>query len=220
MPNIDRDDEHATRYEMTDTKPTLGEQIDKYGLESMKPHILASLEELKRIREAEMPDEPTWISELRSDKFPASTDASLLQYIDALQAVIQRKEAELSDAVHLNDDQAQRVYNAERELASIRDALAGQDYASLPSDFPTVRMAHTIRADHDKFMQQVQDTCRRAESAERERDALIALVEKCNVALDKHKDGCKGWIGDAHVAAKEAIRNAAIDNAMDEGSGK
>jgi hypothetical protein len=42
--------------DMTDTKPTLGEQIDKYGLESMKPHILASLEELKRIHEAEMPD--------------------------------------------------------------------------------------------------------------------------------------------------------------------
>jgi hypothetical protein len=29
MPNIDRDDEHATRYEMTDTKPTLDEQITK-----------------------------------------------------------------------------------------------------------------------------------------------------------------------------------------------
>ena len=53
----------------------------------------------------------------------------------------------------------------ERELAEIRDALAGTDYASLPSYFPTVRMAHTIRADHDKFLQQVRDTCVRAEKA-------------------------------------------------------
>ena len=62
----------------------------------------------------------------------------------------------------------------ERELAEIRDALAGTDYASLPSDFPTVRMAHTIRADHDKFLQQVRDTCVRAEKAE----ALLALLVK------------------------------------------
>ena len=60
----------------------------------------------------------------------------------------------------------ERADKAERELAEIRDALAGTDYASLPSDFPTVRMAHTIRADHDKFLQQVRDTCGRAEKAE------------------------------------------------------
>lgn len=52
------------------------------------------------------------------------------------------------------------------ELELIRAALTGDDYASLPSDLPTVRMAHTIRADHDKFRNQVRDTCHRAEQAE------------------------------------------------------
>jgi len=54
------------------------------------------------------------------------------------------------------------------ELELIRAALTGDDYASLPSDLPTVRMAHTIRADHDKFRNQVRDTCHRAEQAEKE----------------------------------------------------
>lgn len=54
------------------------------------------------------------------------------------------------------------------ELELIRAALTGDDYASLPSDLPTVRMAHTIRADHDKFRNQVRDTCHRAEQTEKE----------------------------------------------------
>lgn len=54
------------------------------------------------------------------------------------------------------------------ELELIRAALTGDDYASLPSDLPTVRMAHTVRADHDKFRNQVRDTCHRAEQAEKE----------------------------------------------------
>ena len=64
---------------------------------------------------------------------------------------------------------AQRVT---AELAAIREALAGADYASLPNDFPTVRMAHTIRHERDKFMDQVRHTCTRAEKAEAEREAL------------------------------------------------
>ena len=36
---------------------------------------------------------------------------------------------------------------------------------------------------------------------------LVEIINKCKVALDKHEDGCKGWVGDAHVAAKEAINN-------------
>lgn len=67
---------------------------------------------------------------------------------------------------------------ARRELAEIRDALAGADYASLPSDFPTARMAHTIRADHDKFRQQVKDTCARAEKAEAELAAARSTIQE------------------------------------------
>lgn len=61
---------------------------------------------------------------------------------------------------------ARRGVEVNAEIAQIRDALTGDDYASLPSDLPTVRMAHSIRADHDKFRNQVRDTCRRAEKAE------------------------------------------------------
>ena len=62
---------------------------------------------------------------------------------DALRNLLQTAQT-LADAYRDQRDEARR------ELAEIRDALAGTDYASLPSDFPTVRMAHTIRADHDK----------------------------------------------------------------------
>jgi hypothetical protein len=119
MPKIDRDDEHATRYEMTDTKPTIDEQIAY-----LKKHIdddctrtdiaiLASLERLKQIESAEMPEQPFVISIIGPNK-------DVQNYIDALQAVIQHMSKELSDAVHLNDEQAQRVYTAERELAECR----------------------------------------------------------------------------------------------------
>jgi len=67
---------------------------------------------------------------------------------------------------------ARRGVEADAEIAQIRDALTGDDYASLPSDLPTVRMAHTIRADHDKFRNQVRDTCQRAERLETELAAL------------------------------------------------
>jgi hypothetical protein len=49
---------------------------------------------------------------------------------------------------------------------------------------------------------------------EREKAALMAVIEKCKIALDKHEDGCKCWI-DAHVAAKEAIRKAGINAAIE-----
>lgn len=62
------------------------------------------------------------------------------------------------------------------QLAAVRDALTGNDYASLPSDYSVVRMAHTIRADHDKFRDQVINTCKRAESADqRAAEAVQAL---------------------------------------------
>lgn len=101
---------------------------------------------------------------------------------------------------------------AQEELASIRDALAGQDYASLPSDFPTVRMAHTIRADHDKFMQQVRDTCKRAEKAE-------ALAEQFRKVIDQAARVMRGeGVNDQGEAWDKCLQilDAAIDSARTE----
>lgn len=74
---------------------------------------------------------------------------------------------------------------ARQELVQIREALAGQDYASLPSDLPTVRMAHDIRVERDKFMWQVRDTCARAETAERERNAALRDAERLDAMIAK-----------------------------------
>ena len=116
-----------------------------------------------------------------------------LEEIAALEALRKRYQDDamvFDEYLALLDVQAPRLCTAARrgveagaEIAQIRDALTGDDYASLPSDFPTVRMAHTIRADHDKFRNQVRDTCRRAETAEaalaeavrREREAIELL---------------------------------------------
>ena len=69
---------------------------------------------------------------------------------DALKAYAQRKEAELSDAVHLNDEQSQRVYKAERE----RDALiAGlREIATCESKVKgdVVDIAKSLLWKHDK----------------------------------------------------------------------
>lgn len=81
----------------------------------------------------------------------------------------------------------------ERELAAIREALTGEDYASLPSDIPTVRMAHEIRSDRDKFLQQVRDTCSRAEKAERELSAAKAEAERLREALKQAHDAMEAF---------------------------
>jgi len=88
-------------------------------------------DELDRIRAAEMPVEPKF-RQFRGALKPVDRgmwvngpcdfyhDAEVDAYIDALKAVIQHMSKELSTAVHLNDEQARRVYKAERELAECR----------------------------------------------------------------------------------------------------
>jgi hypothetical protein len=159
MPNIDRDDEHATRYEMTDTKPTLDEQITKirilveayeYGNvdAGMFLGILASLERLKQIDAAEMPVEPDGLHGSMVDAYQLT---KIHQYAVALQAYAQRKEAELSDAVHLNDEQAQRVYKAERERDALRALLGGiqETYAIVLSPECIVAIDNAMDAGRD-----------------------------------------------------------------------
>jgi hypothetical protein len=77
-------------------------------------------------------------------------------------------------AVEQNIEQATADLRA--ELSVIRATLTGSDADSLPNDYTTVRMAATIRAERDKFMWQVRDTCARAEKAEAERDELARLT--------------------------------------------
>lgn len=112
------------------------------------------------------------------------------------------------------------------ELELIRAALTGDDYASLPSDLPTVRMAHTVRADHDKFRNQVRDTCHRAEQAEAralaaEKDAgryRWLRDNKSYVAVDQHyrelpKAERTGWTIRL-VTGNDANFDTAIDSAL------
>lgn len=83
--------------------------------------ILASLEELKRIREVQVPvpEEPMWIRELRSDKFPASTDASLLQHIDTLRDLLKRESARADEMTRKYAERWNRAEAAEAKLAQI-----------------------------------------------------------------------------------------------------
>jgi hypothetical protein len=85
---------------MTDTKPTLEEQIEWADVlikcdSGIAPAVLASLKELAAIKSQPVPVEPEWVTELRTDKFPASTDASLLAYIDSLLSQLQVAQQEL-----------------------------------------------------------------------------------------------------------------------------
>jgi hypothetical protein len=99
--------------------------------EGAQEAILASLQRLKAIDAVQVPEEPMWISELRSDKFPASTDASLLQHIDTLRDLLKRESARADDLQKLHENKytlmtgnalahmKQRAEAAEAKLAAI-----------------------------------------------------------------------------------------------------
>lgn len=183
------------------TEPTIDEQIER--LTNMKDYMarhglliyaeilndeLEILQKFKRLDAQPVPVEPEYLIRLRnalkwfkSDGAFAG-DKDIVDYIDSLQSALKL---------------------AQEELASIRDALAGQDYASLPSDFPTVRMAHTIRADHDKFMQQVRDTCKRAEKAE-------ALAEQNRKDAERYR-----WLRTHFRFANDSVREIWFDPNID-----
>jgi hypothetical protein len=114
----------------------------------MHQAILASLERLKAIDDAQVPEEPMWISELRSDKFPASTDASLLQHIDTLLDLLKNEIADRVFAESMLKDyrgaftvQQERAEAAEAKLAAIekmgREPSEGM--LSVPPHFKYVR---------------------------------------------------------------------------------
>lgn len=120
--------------------------------------------------------------ELYSD-FPTLDDGNRLAYY--MQAA-ERYGQELAEVERENAD-------LRAQLAEVKEALAGDDYASLPSDYPLARMAHTIRADHDKFRNQVIDTCKRAETAERQRvEARADERERCAKVLEARAESVEG----------------------------
>jgi hypothetical protein len=109
---------------MTDTKTTLDEQIAwlsrfvgnaPQGCNVYAAHtILASLEDYKRIHEAEMPVEPECVTRMRRLKDDQTWDVewTTLRYIDALKAYAQRKDAEVLDKNRLIMEATKQVSDA------------------------------------------------------------------------------------------------------------
>jgi hypothetical protein len=81
---------------MTDTKPTIDEQMASFSdpMNLMDSAIYGSLIKIKQIESAEMPVEPDAIAVFRNTYHAAYPHKDIVEYIDALKAVIQRKDAE------------------------------------------------------------------------------------------------------------------------------
>lgn len=139
-------------------------------------------------------------------------DEAVTWTVDEWRAYAKRLHGEWQEA-------ARRGVEADAEIAQIRDALTGDDYASLPSDRPTVRMAHTIRADHDKFRNQVRDTCRRAETAEAALAAIKAAqpshIGKCGKPCGELTLGNRGCGYPDCMPKPSAISDDRIDIVFD-----
>jgi len=164
---------------MTDTKPTLDEQIayKKHVIKLLQSiesprdvaneeAILASLERLKQIESAEMPVEPENLRYIRDEVAEGSKSwlKPTVTYIDALKAVIQRKEDVARD--HLNDnaklhgwlndsEQAagrlqMRLADAERERAALIAGLREIATCELKVKGDVVDIAKSLLWKHDK----------------------------------------------------------------------
>lgn len=105
--NIDRDDEYATRYEMTE--PTIEWQIawvdSGFGDDAMRDAVKASLERLQRLDAQTVPVEPERVKAMRSDTWCGGDVSEALRYIDTLQSA-QKLAQEERDAAN---DKALRV---------------------------------------------------------------------------------------------------------------
>jgi hypothetical protein len=146
---------------MTDTKPTLDEQIAcmvamRESHTAVGSAILTSLEELKRIQSAEMPVEPPIFSVALTctdgkERMIENCPAVLKTDYDALKAVIQRKDAEAREQREraeraVSDKQVieaqwatahNRAESAERERDALRkDAALGASLERAARDLP------------------------------------------------------------------------------------
>lgn len=147
-------------------------------------------------------------------------DAEDMRTIEREAAELRAQLADMTAVARTNGEDLDEV---RAQLAEVKEALAGDDYASLPSDYPLVRMAHTIRADHDKFRNQVIDTCTRAETAERQRDEARKGEERYQWVLPiltgEGHEGDKRALAIAAQLVNGLTGSAAIDAAKEKTNG-
>jgi hypothetical protein len=104
--------------------------------EEMERELTALREELKRIHEAEMPEPVAWAAAIDGEiqwdaDYPFSNEPfscfddeqAMPLYGPELLACAQRMSKEASDAVHLNDEQARRVFAAEEKVQRMVELL-------------------------------------------------------------------------------------------------
>jgi predicted phage gp36 major capsid-like protein len=144
-------------------------------------------------------------------------DGELL-YGPELLAYAQRMSKEASDAVHLNDEQAQRVFRAEAE-AKERD----ERVENLKSALKDERNCHgqTVADLKRISSEMIKAENERAESAERELAECRKDAERYRWLRETGtKRGVIDWGALRSPYQDLVAMDAAIDNAMDEGRGK
>jgi hypothetical protein len=95
-------------------------KLHKFGDVCSPQAILASFEELKRIREVQVPDEPTMLSAMRL----VGNAPEVIKHIDTLRDLL-RRETYLHQLDHsLADQWLKRADAAESKLANVEDALS------------------------------------------------------------------------------------------------
>jgi len=201
---------------MTDTKPTIDEQSLAYrfweflATSGNEPSALDReiLDFIKRIHDAEMPVEPECVTRMRRLKDDPTWDIewTTLRYIDALKAYAKRKDAEADGQFQYAGRLLEESYTTEKEKAAlIAEAKEQRE-----------------RADNSVKQETHNYAVRRAEKAERERDALVAenegLRKDAQALTWLAESSGKWWIEEGYAACMTGqLRNvvyAAIDNAM------
>ena len=195
---------------MTDTKPTIDEQIayqqeiigeliaaDNPVLYAddilMEQGVLASLEELKRIQSAEMPVEPDCAKAMRMFAGKGNADAKEgVEYIDALKAYAQRKDAEAT--------------TWEKEAKFQRDKC-----------WTYIERAESLEQEKAALIAEVEGLRRDAESEQRWATHYAQKMHESNVALQNLEQAYSNKHSPQHresclIEARAVL--AAIDNAI------
>ena len=215
---------------MTDTKPTMDEQIafmsglNALWKESMKDNsiqdsILASLEKLKGIYEAEMPVEPkVYQQQFFCDDGTIESHESVLKHdYDALKAYAQRKDAEAWDmAMKVNIAEEEKL-EAQHEAREQREEVARLNQWA--DSFTDAHLKE--RKTGDALVKELQQ---RAESAEQANAALVAENESLRKDAERYRwlrsEGfdrpAQMWVTplNDNVPIVHTDLDAAIDNAM------
>jgi hypothetical protein len=180
--------------------------------------------ELTRIQSAEMPNKVIRYGEDMHGEFGQWSDGEYVSYSDyvEMKAYAERKEAELSDAVHLNDEQAQRVFRAEAEAKDQRERADRIEKDRRRTAECVSRLRGETDADDDlkRFVEYVDHTMNlssgyvseiidfaqgqktRAESAERE-------LAECRKDADRYR-----WLRELPNADSHSTKKAATGDLL------